>query len=271
MAENNIQTPVIGVSFDGTGYGADGNLWGGEFMLCDFTGFKRLAHLEYIPMPGGAAAIHKPYRMALSYIYTLLGTETSIDKLPILKQIPETEINTIKKQLELKLNCPLTSSAGRLFDAVSAICGICGEAAYEAQAAVELEMSAPDNINDTVMQGVYPFAIDGNSGISVIRFKNLIECIIQDVGKNTAVGIIAARFHNTMAEMITETCKWLSQKTGIKTVALSGGVFQNRLLLNLALNVLESEGFTVLTHKVVPCNDGGLALGQAVIAHYNNS
>ena len=269
MAENNIQSEVIGVSFDGTGYGADGNLWGGEFLLCDFKGFKRMAHLEYIPMPGGAAAIRKPYRMALSYIYTLLETQTPLDKLPVLGRIPQAELDTIKKQLDLKLNCPLTSSAGRLFDAVSAICGICGEAAYEAQAAIELEMAAPDNINDTLMQGVYPFAVVENSGISVIRLENLIKCIIQDVGKNTAVQIIAARFHNSMAEIITGTCKSISQKTGIKTVVLSGGVFQNRLLLNLAIDRLEGEGFTVITHKAVPCNDGGLALGQAVIAHFN--
>ncbi|MDD4924087.1 MAG: carbamoyltransferase HypF [Dehalococcoidales bacterium] len=271
MAENSIQTPVIGVSFDGTGYGTDGNLWGGEFLLCDYSGFQRLAHLEYIPLPGGGAAIRKPYRMALGYIYTLLGTETTLEGMPVLAKIPQTEINTIKKQLELKLNCPLTSSAGRLFDAVSAICGICGEALYEAQAAIELEMSAPDNIDDAVMRGVYPFAIDENSDISVIRLKNLIKCIIQDVGKNIAVQIIAARFHRTMAQMIIETCKLLALKTDIKTVALSGGVFQNRLLLKLAIDGLEKEGFTVLSHKVVPCNDGGLALGQAVIARYNDS
>ncbi len=271
MAENNIQSPVIGVAFDGTGYGADGNLWGGEFLLCDYSGFKRLAHLEYIPMPGGAAAIRKPYRMALGYIYTLLGTQTPIAKLPLLGRIPNVELDTIKKQLDLKLNCPLTSSAGRLFDAVSAICGVCGEALYEAQAAIELEMSATDNISDISMQGVYPFAIDGNSDISVIRLENLIKYIIQDVANNTAVQIISARFHKTMAEMITETCKTISKKTGIKTVALSGGVFQNRLLLNMAIDKLDKEGFTVLSHKVVPCNDGGLALGQAVIARHNKN
>jgi hydrogenase maturation protein HypF len=269
MAENNIQTPVIGVSFHGTGYGTDGNLWGGEFLLCDYTGFKRLAHLEYIPMPGGAASIHKPYRMALSYIYTLLGTQTDLDKLPILGKIPQAELDVIKKQLDLKLNCPLTSSAGRLFDAVSAIAGICGKALYEAQAAIELEMSTTDDINDTVMQDVYPFDIDKDNEISVIRLKNLIKCIIQDVSNNTAIQIVAARFHKTIAEMIIETCKLLAQKTGIKTVALSGGVFQNRLLLKLAIDGFEKEGFTVLSHRVVPCNDGGLALGQAVIAHFN--
>jgi hydrogenase maturation protein HypF len=269
MAENNIQSEVIGVSFDGTGYGADGNLWGGEFLLCDYSGFNRIAHLEYIPMPGGAAAIHKPYRMALGYIYTLLGTETPFDKLPILSSITQAELDTIKKQLDLKLNCPLTSSAGRLFDAVSAICGICGEAAYEAQAAIELEMAAPDDINEIIGQGIYPFAIDDEDGVSVIRLQKLIKCIIQDVYKNIPISKIAAGFHGTMAEMITETCKSISKKTKIKTVALSGGVFQNRLLLNLAIDRLEREGFTVLAHKAVPCNDGGLALGQAVIAHFN--
>ena len=268
MAENNIQSPVIGVSFDGTGYGTDGNLWGGEFLLCDYSGFKRLAHLEYVPMPGGAAAIHKPYRMALGYIYALLGTRTTLEGLPVLSKIPQSEIDTVKKQLELKLNCPLTSSAGRLFDAVSAICGVCGEALYEAQAAIELEMSVPDNIDDTAMQGVYPFAIDYNSDISVIRLKNLIEYIVRDMKANTAVQVISARFHGTMAQMIVETCKMLEQKLSIRTVALSGGVFQNRLLLKTAIDRLEKEGFTVLSHRAVPCNDGGLALGQAVIAQH---
>ena len=270
MVENNIQTPVIGVSFDGTGYGTDGNLWGGEFLLCDFKGFERMAHFEYIPMAGGTAAIHKPYRMALGYIYKLLGTQTDLTGLPVLGQIPQFELDAIKKQLELKLNCPLTSSAGRLFDAVSAIIGICGETAYEAQAAIELEMAAPDDTNDTLMQRVYPFAIDGNSDTSVIRTGNLIECIIQDVFKNTPVQIIAAKFHKTMAEIIIQTCKLIGKKTGIKTVALSGGVFQNRLLLNIAIDRLEKEGFAVLSHRNVPCNDGGLALGQAVIAQYSN-
>jgi hydrogenase maturation protein HypF len=268
MAENNVQTPVIGVAFDGTGYGADGNLWGGEFMVCDFNGFERMARLEYIPMPGGAAAIHKPYRMALGYIYTLTGKQASLDNLPILGNIPETDVNTIKKQLDLKLNCPLTSSAGRLFDAVSAIAGICGEAAYEAQAAIELEMSAPDDINDIIKQDAYPFVIDNDSGISIIRLGDLITSVIKDVLNKTQTPVIAARFHKTMADMIIETCRSVARTTGLKTVALSGGVFQNRLLLNLAIDGLEKEGFTVLSHKTVPCNDGGLALGQAVIAHY---
>ncbi len=271
MAENNIQTPVIGVSFDGTGYGTDGNLWGGEFMLCDYNGFERLAHLEYIPMAGGSAAIRKPYRMALGYIYTLLGTQTKLEKLPILGKISQVELNTIKKQLELKLNCPLTSSAGRIFDAVSAIIGICGEAAYEAQAAIELEMSAPDDINDIINQGAYPYVIDKENGIFVIRLAKLIKAIIGDVGNKTAIPVISARFHNTIAAIIIETSKLISKQTGIKTVALSGGVFQNRILLNLVITGLEKEGFNVLSHKIVPCNDGGLALGQAVIAHYNDN
>lgn len=271
MAENSIRVPVIGVAFDGTGFGTDGSLWGGEFMVCDFKEFKRTAHLEYIPMPGGAAAIHKPYRMALGYIFTLLGMQTPLGNLPILKDIPEAEIDTIKKQLESKLNCPLTSSVGRLFDAVSAIVGFCGKAIYEAQAAIELEMSAPDDINDIMEQEIYPFAIDKSNNISIIRLRELIKAIMNDVIDKIPTAVIAARFHRTMAEMIIEICKSIAETTGLKTVALSGGVFQNRLLLNLAIEGLEEEGFTVLSHKIVPCNDGGLSLGQAVIAHYDGT
>ncbi|MFA5628696.1 MAG: carbamoyltransferase HypF [Dehalococcoidales bacterium] len=268
MVENNVQTPVIGVAFDGTGYGADDNLWGGEFLLSDYEGFERLAHFEYVPMPGGAAAIRKPYRMALGYIYTLLEAQTDIGSLPILGQIADTELNTLKRQIDLKLNCPLTSSAGRLFDAVSAIIGICGEACYEAQAAIDLEMAATKNDNDAGKE-TYPFEIDDNNGVSVIRLQNLIKYIIRDVNNNIAVPIIADRFHQTMARIIAETCKLLAEKTKIKTIALSGGVFQNRLLSELAVNILEKDGFTVLTHRILPCNDGGIALGQAVAAHFN--
>ncbi|MDD4874166.1 MAG: carbamoyltransferase HypF [Dehalococcoidales bacterium] len=270
MIENGIQTPVIGVAFDGTGYGTDGNLWGGEFFMGDFKGFERLAHLEYIPMAGGAAAIHKPYRMALSYIFTLLGTKTPLDRLPVLSRVSKTEVSTIKKQLEIKLNCPLTSSAGRLFDAVSALAGIRGVAKYEAQAAIELEMSAPDDINDIIKQYIYPFSTETENGMTVIRLRELIKAVIEDVAEKIPASIIAARFHRTIADIIIKTCKAIALKTGVNTIALSGGVFQNRLLLKIAIEGLENDGFKVLSHHVVPCNDGGIALGQAVIAGYND-
>jgi len=266
LVENGVREPVIGVAFDGTGYGSDGNIWGGEFLVCDPKGFKRLAHLEYLPMPGGDIAIRKPYRMALGYLFTLLGKDTPLESLPIIGQVPNEEVEIIKKQLEQGLNTPLTSSAGRLFDAVSALAGVRGEIEFEAQAAIELEMLAPD---DAGRFDTYPFTIELESGMLLVRLKELIAAVVSDVTSGVPAATISGRFHRTAADMITETCHIISEKTGIKSVALSGGVFQNRLLLNLAIDMLGKEGFKVFSHRIVPCNDGGIALGQAVIAHFN--
>jgi hydrogenase maturation protein HypF len=262
--ENGYKKPVIGVAFDGVGYGADDNLWGGEFLICDCGSFKRLAHLEYAPMPGGVAAIRKPYRMALGYVYSLLGTETPLDDLPIISKIQPDEINIVKTQLTRRLNSPLTSGAGRLFDAVSALAGIRGQIDHEAQAAIELEMLAPDDAADFKP---YTFTISDDKP-AVIKLKELISAVVEDVRKGTKTEVISARFHKTMAEIIMETCRLVSRQSGLKTVALSGGVFQNRLLFNLTTDALEKAGFRVLTHQVVPCNDGGISLGQAVIANH---
>jgi hydrogenase maturation protein HypF len=264
LVENGFDGQVIGIAFDGVGYGTDGNLWGGEFLVCDRGNFERVAHLEYAPMPGGATAIHKPYRMALGYIYALLGPEMPLDSLPIMSKIPYEEVNIIRTQLVRRLNSPLTSGAGRLFDAVSALAGVRGQVDYEAQAAIELEMIAPD---DVTQFEPYPFIIDDNKP-AVIKLHDLISAVVNDVQKGIEPGVVSARFHLTMTQVILETCRLISQKSGLKTVALSGGVFQNRLLLNLVVNALEKEGFNVLTHHLVPCNDGGISLGQAVVANY---
>jgi hydrogenase maturation protein HypF len=265
LVDNEAQGPVIGVAFDGTGYGTDHNLWGGEFLVCDHRDFQRAAHLEYVPMPGGAAAIRKPYRMALGYLYTLLGGDVTLEGLPILSQLAEAEVSLIRKQLERRLNCPLTSGAGRLFDAVSALVGIRGEIDYAAQAAIELEMIAPD---DAAEATPYPFAIAEEREPIVIKLGELISAIVRDTKNGVPAPVISARFHQTMARIIVETSKLISKKTGLKTVALSGGVFQNRLLFNLVVDALEKEGFRVLSHRLVPCNDGGISLGQAVVANY---
>lgn len=265
LVENGVQEPVIGVAFDGIGYGTDGNLWGGEFLICDYRDFKRVAHLEYIPMPGGESAIRKPYRMALGYLYTLLGMETTLVSLPLINRVPPEEISTIRKQLERKINTPLTSSAGRLFDAVSALAGVRGQIDYEAQAAIELEMLAPD---DTTQCDAYPFAVTWEKGVGMIKLGELISAVVKDISHGISAPVISGRFHQTMARIIVATSQLISRQTGITTVALSGGVFQNRLLFNLAVSGLEKEGFNVLSHRLTPCNDGGIALGQAVIAHY---
>jgi hydrogenase maturation protein HypF len=266
LAENNVEGPVIGVAFDGTGYGTDGTIWGGEFLLADWRNCQRVGHLEYVPLLGGAAAIRKPYRMALSYLYTLLGEDFTLDGLAVGKLNP-VELEVIKQQLEQRINSPLTSSAGRLFDAVSALAGLRGEIDYEAQAAIELEMLAPDELGEFEAKS-YPFSIVKDQGINVLKLEELFATIVQDVRNQVPVPIISLKFHNTMAQIVAEMCKTIAKESGIKRAALSGGVFQNRLLLKLATSALHKEGLAVLTHRLVPCNDGGISLGQAVIANF---
>ena len=264
LVENKVKGPVIGVAFDGTGYGSDGTIWGGEFLLADWKGFKRVGHLEYVPLPGGEAAIRKPYRMALGYLYTLLEPDFSLEGLP-LDGIKSAEIEIIKQQLKRKINSPLTSSAGRLFDAVSALAGVRGEIDYEAQAAIELEMLASGEIDKSE---AYPFSIVEEGGIGVVRLSELLSGLVQGIRSQTPVPVISLKFHHTVAEIITAMCKLIAKDTDIHQVALSGGVFQNRLLLRLTTAALQREDFSVLTHHLVPCNDGGISLGQAVVANF---
>jgi hydrogenase maturation protein HypF len=264
LAENGVKERVIGVAFDGTGYGADGTIWGGEFLLADCKDFKRAGHFEYIPLPGGAAAIKKPYRLALSYLYTLLGEDFSLDGLPLAGLDPA-EIEIIKKQLKRKINSPLASSAGRLFDAVSALAGVRGEIDYEAQAAIELEMRAYGKIDKA---GAYPCSIENEGGMGVVKLKELLMAVVEDVRNRVPVPEISLKFHHTVAEIIVAMCQLIAKESKIKRVGLSGGVFQNRLLLKLATSALEREGFEVLTHRLVPANDGGISLGQAVVANF---
>jgi hydrogenase maturation protein HypF len=262
MAENGIGGPVIGVALDGTGYGTDGNIWGGEFMVADYTRFERVAHLEYLPLAGGALAIKKPYRTAAGYL-AALGID--IDKnLPLFDYLQKSELEIIKEQVAKGVNASLTSSMGRIFDAVAALIGVKGIIEYEAQAAIDLEMLAYEAPDETTS---YQFSIEKQASVSTIKIHNLLTAIIKDLHKKTANAIISARFHNTVAQMILETCQVITEKTGLKKVALSGGVFQNRLLLRKTVPLLESKGFEVYTHRQVPCNDGGISLGQVAIAN----
>lgn len=265
MADNRIDTPVIGVTFDGTGYGIDGNIWGGEFMVADYRGFTRMGQLEYLPLPSGAQAIKKPYRTAIGYLMSLLGESALKLDLPYLKQVDKVEMGIIRKQIEQKVNSPLTSSCGRLFDAVSALIGVRSEIDYEAQAAIELEMLAGDEPDET---GSYPLPTIKQSGSSIVKLKDLLSAVIYDLQRGISPATIAARFHNSLALLTAELCQLISGETDITRVALSGGVFQNRLLLRKAVSLLEDKKFQVLTHRQVPTNDGGISLGQAVIASF---
>lgn len=263
LADNGVTDKVIGVSLDGTGYGTDGRIWGGEFMIADLKGFERLAHLEYLPLPGGMLAIQKPWRIAAGYLLAL-GIAPDND-LPLMSYCATDELSIIRDQVNKNINAPLTSSMGRLFDAVSALIGIRGIIEYEAHAAIDLEICATAAPQET---GGYPFSLTTESGMKIIRLKSLFEAIIKDIRDKTSRETIAARFHNTVISLILEVCRDISKYSGIKKVALSGGVFQNRLLLRKTVPLLESAGFEVYTHHQVPCNDGGISLGQVAVAEF---
>ncbi len=271
MVENGIKDKVIGISFDGLGYGTDGTIWGGEVLVADWKNFRRAAHLRYVPMVGGAAAIKKPYRMAFGYLYSFFGDDYKNFDLEYLENLNEVEERIMKQQIDKGINSPLTSSCGRLFDAVSSLCRVRDEVFYEGEAAIDLEMLADED-----EKGSYPFDIQAGmreqgagSGDAplVIDTQPIIEAIIADLKKMGSVPIIAAKFHNTVVEIICEICEQIRDSEEINRVALGGGVFQNFFLFTRTLKKLRSNGFEVYYHKKVPANDGGISLGQAVVAN----
>jgi hydrogenase maturation protein HypF len=257
--------PVIGVTWDGTGYGSDGHIWGGEFFVGGYEGFRRVAHLEYLPMPGGDAAVRNPWRLALGYTHAL-----GVD-LPTIASAGEQELRIVRQQVDRRFNTPLTSAAGRLFDVVAALIGARERVTYEAQAAIELEMLATEWASPEPRREAPPafrFDVEQEGGTSVLRLRRLLEDVTASRLVGASPGEIAWRFHKTMAGMIVTVCLRIAAETGLQTVALSGGCFQNRLLLKLVVPDLERAGFRVLLHRQVPCNDGGISLGQAVLAHF---
>ena len=260
MAENKEVGKVIGVAFDGTGYGEDGNIWGGEFFVGDYSGFARHAHFEYVPLPGGEIGILEPWRMAFSYLIRIYGTD-QIPSLPFLEQIEAGKVSFVRQQIEKRINTPLTSSVGRLFDAVSALVGLCSKIEYEGQAAVRLEKEAGGEV-----AAAYPFDVFSDETGTQISVRRLISAIVEDVRKGRDISRISCAFHRTVAEITLEVCRSIREKAAVNRVALSGGVFQNQILLGLTLDYLEKNGFEVYTHSWVPANDGGISLGQAAIA-----
>jgi hydrogenase maturation protein HypF len=266
MAENAIAPPVLGVAFDGTGLGTDGTLWGGEFfVVADYPEIRRAGHLECVPLPGGEAAIRNPYRMALSYLFTLLGEEVLAERPAFLRDVSEGEIRLLTQQIRKRIHSPLTSGAGRLFDAVSALIGVRGKIDYEAQAAVELERLCDDvgGPGDG-----YPFHVREEDGEWIVHLADLFSAILEDLGRGVPRGRISSRFHLTVALMIVSVCEILSHSTGLRRVVASGGVFQNRMISGLTRRLLEEKGMEFIGHREVPCNDACISLGQAVIAHF---
>ncbi len=262
MAENNLEGEVIGVALDGTGYGTDGTIWGGEFLLSSYRDFVRAGYLNPVPMPGGDKAAREPYRMAVSYLNASLGAGFFQEYEPWAGRWEAENVDLLRKMIELGVNAPLTSSAGRLFDAVSSIIGICDRSTYDAQASIELEMAA-----DETERGRYPYHISEEGTSLVIDPGETIRSIVADVKKGLSAGTIAARFHLTFVGIIVDMCRRLGRSSGLDRVALSGGVFQNRFLVERVIPALQGAGFTVYFHSTVPPNDGGIALGQVAVAN----
>jgi hydrogenase maturation protein HypF len=252
---------VIGVAFDGTGYGEDGHLWGGEFLVAGVKTYRRAAHLEYMPLLGGAAAIKQPWRIAYGYLRQLFPDYADLPVALLYEIKPEQKV-PLDAMFASRLNTPLTSSVGRLFDAVAATLNLRKAVSYEGQAAVELELLAEDSGSDIA----YSFPIDQAADHYIVRLLPLFDSILTDLRANRNVADMAASFHTGLAIMIADVVGRISRDTGIKDVALSGGVFQNYRLLTQVVRTLRNKGFRVYIHRLVPSNDGGIALGQAYVA-----
>lgn len=280
MADNGLDEPVIGVSFDGTGYGDDGAIWGGEILVGDYGGFERAGHLRYVGLPGGDQAIREPWRVAFSHLLDAGG-----DPSPFMKRVPADVLRTVGKMLDRKWNTPWTSSAGRLFDAVASLAGLRDRVSFEGQAAMELEWLATGQ----TPEGAYPFECEqvpadprpvANQPLGdnkpawrgddcwVMDTRPLILAVAKDVAAGVAAARIARRFHSTLVNMIVEMCRKIQQRCGLAAVTLSGGVFMNALLAGETAAALTQHGFRVYRHKLVPPNDGGISLGQAAVAAY---
>jgi len=254
LAENQINEKVIGVSFDGTGYGADGNVWGGEFLICNTKLFERFAHFDYIKMPGGDLAVTEPWRMLLSYLkkYNI----SNFNSLDCFKNVDKQAFNLVSKMIQHNINSPLTSSAGRLFDAVASLLNLCTQQSFDAEAPMRLEA-----ILDKSESGFYPYIYDNG----IISFSETFNLLIKDLNI-IETSKISSKFHNTVIQIILDVVKRIEKETKIKKVVLSGGVFQNKYLLEKSIQILNKYNFEVYTNRLVPPNDGGIALGQLVVA-----
>jgi hydrogenase maturation protein HypF len=254
MAEHHLAGKVIGVAFDGTGYGSDGAIWGGEVLVCDYAAFERRYHLRYVPLAGGDAAVREPWRVALAY---LRDCDLRATDAPALAAVPEKRLTAVETMLARSVQTVNTSSCGRLFDAVSALLGLCLESRYEAQAAIELEAAALDDAR--------AFAFD--LGEDEIDLRECTREIVSGLHAGKPVALLAARFHQTVADAIIAACASVRAREGLTRVCLSGGSFQNMRLLEATIPGLERAGMAVFWQSQVPSNDGGLALGQAVVAN----
>lgn len=259
MIEHELDEPVIGVALDGTGYGPDGTIWGSEFMISDLKDYERILHFSYIPLPGGDQAVRAPWRTALSLFY---GSGAIPLRLPFMDMIEDKKVELVRDMLVKDLNCPLSCGAGRLFDGVAALLGLCLESSYEAEGPMLLEALLSRVEGEPAQAGRYGFRLVGGE----ISFAPMIGEMVQDIGASIPPELVSARFHNTLVRALVEGVKKLNSISGLTKVVLSGGVFLNRYLLEQSENLLEREGFSCYSPLCFPANDGGLALGQLAIA-----
>jgi len=258
LAENGFEGSVLGVTWDGTGYGTDGTIWGGEFLVGSAAEFRRAAHLRSFRLPGGEAAVREPRRSALALLWELDGAAAfDAENLPPLRAFADRDRVLLAQMLERGLNAPLTTSAGRLFDGVAAFLGLHQQCSYEGQAAMGLEHVADTSVLDT-----YPVALRDETECLVVDWEPTLRCLLEDLGRGTEASVVSARFHNTLAEAIL----LVARAVGRSTVALTGGCFQNELLVDRTASRLRAAGFDLLLHRQLPPNDGGIAPGQLAVA-----
>jgi hydrogenase maturation protein HypF len=257
MAEHGLEGPALAVVMDGTGYGEDGTVWGGEFLKVTVDGYIRLGHLCTIPLPGGDKAAKEPWRMAAAYLERVFGSVEKAD-IPFVHCIDLARWSLLREAMQTGINAPLCSSTGRLFDAVSALLGVREQVNYEGQAAIELEQMA-----DPTEDGEYPLEIAEEEGVLILNPDPVIAAVVESIKKGEAMPTISARFHNSLAKGIVQMASTMREGTGLSEIILSGGVFQNHLLMGKVYDLLEGEDFKVYIHHKVPPNDGGIALGQA--------
>ncbi|MGB4291405.1 MAG: carbamoyltransferase HypF [Bacteroidales bacterium] len=255
LVENRLDEKVIGISFDGTGYGTDGNIWGGEFLVADIREFVRYTHFDYIPLPGGDKVADEPWRTAFSYIYKYFGNSFNYEKIPAFRSVGRQSMEIIREMIDKNINTPLSSAAGRLFDAVSALLGLCTVSSFDSEAPMRLESAIKETTDD-----YFPFELT-----ETLSFAPAIKAILEESEKNE-LSYISAKFHNTVARASLVVAEKIRTEMSINKVVLSGGVFQNKYLLEKTSELLSEAGFDVFTNMLVPANDGGIALGQLAVA-----
>jgi hydrogenase maturation protein HypF len=262
MCEHGLTEPAIGVIFDGTGYGTDGAIWGGELLIGDYDGFERAGQLAYFRLPGGDKAVKEPYRVALALLLQAYGSLDGIE-LPVVARRDEQERQVLSRMVERGVHSPVTSSMGRLFDGVAALIGVREHIRYEAQAAIELEQL----VEPGAWADPLPWELGLQDGRLVVDPRPLVRALVDELTSGRASqSELSLRFHCTVVDMVRAACRALRERTGVSTVVLSGGVFLNQFLLSGSYDALLAAGFDVRTHRRVPTNDGGVALGQAAIA-----